>query len=160
MRMPGRICNVESCGRPHHAKGKCQSHYKSGKSHKIRSLLRNRPERNEVERLLGMGLSVTEISKLTGIDRETISREFPDRPEQTSTGTREGRYRQLLPLVQSGASLNEISRSIGMDYRTVRTFFPHYKPFEVGGAGRASDIRKANIAMQNMDKFGHVRGDK
>lgn len=154
-----RTCEVEGCDRPHHAKGKCQSHYKSGKPHKVRSLLRNRPERDEVERLLGMGLSAGEISRLTGVDRETISRNFPDRPEQSSTGTRSGRYRQLLPLVQSGASLNEIQRTIGMDYRTVRSFFPHYKPFEVGGAGRAADIRNANVALSRMDKHGFVKGE-
>lgn len=155
-----RICEVEDCNRPHHAKGMCQSHYKSGKSHKIRSLLRNRPERDEVERLLGLGLSAKEIHRLMGIDPQTVSREFPDRPKQTSTGTRDGRYRQLLPLVQSGTSLNEIRRTIGMDYRTVRSYFPHYKPFEVGGGGRANDIRKANEDLRKMDGHGNIAGRK
>lgn len=156
--MTARECEVDGCGRTHHAKGLCQSHYKRGRNAEIKThRFRDRPEMYEAERLLGLGLTLSEVAKLVDTDRWTIARNFEQRPGRTA---RTDKYYELLPLVQAGVSLNEIRRSTGTDYRTVRRYFPHYRPFEVGGAGRASDIREANVAMNNMDKYGFIREDK
>lgn len=155
--MTARKCEVGGCERPHHAKGLCQSHYKRGRTAAVRiRAFRDRPEMAEAERLLGLGLTLEEVAKLTGTDRWTISRNFPDRPGESA---RTDKYWELLPLVQSGVSLNEIRRTTGSDYRTVRKYFPHYRPFHVGGAGRASDLRKTNSELRRMDKHGFVRGE-
>lgn len=153
-----RICEVEDCNRRHHAKGLCQSHYKRGRAAEVKTRrFLDRPEMDEAERLLGLGLSFSEVAKLVGTDRWTISRNFPDRPGRTA---RTDKYYVLLPLIQAGVSLNEIQRTTGTDYRTVRRYFPHYRPFEVGGGGRANDIRKANEDLRKMDGHGNVSGRK
>ena len=147
-----RQCDASGCSRPHHAKGLCQSHYKRGKHAEV-SVHRfaDRPEFVEAERLLGLGLTYREVAILVGTDRWTLARNFPERSGKSA---RNSRYYELLPLVRQGVSLNEIQRTIGMDYRTVRRYFPHYKPFEVGGAGRASSLRKANHIIDNAELKG------
>jgi len=153
-----RGCDVEGCNRPHHAKGLCQSHYKRGRNAEVKThRFSERPEMNEAERLLGLGLSLLEVAKLVDTDRWTIARNFPERPGRTA---KTDKYYELLPLVQSGVSLNEIRRTTGSDYRTVRRYFPHYRPFEVGGGGRANDIRESNRKLHDMDQYGSVRRNR
>lgn len=154
-RHPG-TCSVPVCDLPVAWKGKCESHYRYGHSTPVRRRFKDRPEYAEAERLLGLGLTFAEVAKLCNVDRETISRNFPDVPRRVHTGTRAGRYWELLPLVQANASLNEIRRTIGMDYRTVRSYFPHYAPFKVGGGGRAEMIRQVNQDLSRIDEHGNI----
>lgn len=140
-------CTVEGCERPQHAKLRCQSHYKTMRNHEIKThKFTERPEFEEAERLVSLGLTASEVAKLVGTDKWTILRNF----DMTGRQAR-GRYHELLPLVQQGMSLNEIRRTIGMDYRTVRRYFPYYRPFEVGGGGRAADLRKANEILNGLE---------
>lgn len=144
----GEPCSVEGCERPQHAKLRCQSHYKTMRNHQIKEQHRfkDRPEFEEAERLVALGLTASEVARLVGTDKWTILRNF-----DMSDRRGKGRYNELLPLVQQGMSLNEIRRTIGMDYRTVRRYFPYYRPFEVGGGGRAADLRKANEILNGLE---------
>lgn len=150
-----RICETPDCDRPHHAKGLCQYHYqRQRKGNKIVHRFKDRPEFAEAERLLGLGLTFNEVAKLTDTDRTTLIRNFPNRPGLTS------RYWEVLPLVQAGVSLNQIRQTLGMDYRTIRRMFPHYKPFEVGGSPRSTDIREANRVLRELDRTGRVQKNR
>lgn len=68
----------------------------------------------------------------------------------------EERWLRLEALVESGASLNEIRRTLGTDPRTVRKWFPDYRPFPVGGAGVAAEIRKVNQDLKRLDDTGRM----